>query len=430
MRVRSTVSSAVLALILPAVLAAQKAPVPARSGSAQVPVFEVDPMWPQPLPNRWILGSSAGVTVDPRGHIFVVHLTDSFTPRTEIGLATNPPTGECCAPAPNVLEFDAGGNLVGHWSPATNAQYRWPEMNAGIAADARGNLWIGGSGGADAQILVFSRDGKFVAQFGGKPATSAVAQAGGGDTAYQGVSPGRGGAGRGGRRAATPALPANSNSMESFGGAAGFSFDAKANEAYVADGFRNHRVAVIDMTTGAIKRYWGAYGAKPNDADSAKYDPSSPLPKQFSTVRCAELSNDGLVYVCDARNDRIQVFRRNGTFVKEARVAPRTLGEGSVWDIALSSDPGQRFMYVADGMNMKIHVLDRASLQELTSFGDGGRQPGQFYAVHSVATDSKGNLYTVETYEGKRVQKFVYKGLGAPAKSAVLWPRTGGGASR
>ena len=419
MRVRRIVAAGIVLPFLPVFL---KAPAP-----VQVPQFEVDPMWPQPLPNRWILGSSTGVTVDPRGHIFVVHLMDSFNARTEVGLATNPPTGECCAPAPNVLEFDAGGNLVGHWSAATNAQYRWPETNAGIAADAKGNLWFGGSGGADAQVLVFSRDGKFVAQFGGKPATSAVAQSGGGDTAYQGVSPGRGAAGRGGRRPATPALPANSNGMESFGGAAGFSFDAKANVAYVADGFRNHRVAVVDMATGAIKRYWGAYGGKPNDADSVKYDPKAPLAKQFSTVRCAELSSDGFVYVCDARNDRIQVFRKNGTFVREARVAPQTLGEGSVWGIAFSSDPGQRFLYVADGMNMKIHVLDRATLKELTSFGDGGRQPGQFYAVHSVATDSRGNLYTVETYEGKRVQKFVYKGLGAPAKSAVLWPRTGGG---
>jgi DNA-binding beta-propeller fold protein YncE len=252
---------------------------------------------------------------------------------------------------------------------------------------------------------VFSRDGKFVAQFG-KAATPVVAQ-----TA------------RGGRRPATSALPATSNSTDTFGGVAGFSFDTRANEAYVADGFRNHRVAVIDMATGAIRRYWGAYGAKPDDAAaSAPYDPSASPSRQFSTVRCAELSRDGFVYVCDARNDRIQVFRKDGTFVKEARVAPQTLGEGSVWDIAFSSDPRQRYLYVADGMNMKIHVLDRATLQELTSFGDGGRQPGQFYAVHSIATDSKGNLYTVETYEGKRVQKFIYKGLGEPATATVLWP--------
>lgn len=213
--------------------------------------------------------------------------------------------------------------------------------------------------------------------------------------------------------------------MDSFGGPAGFSFDAKANEAFVADGYRNHRVAVIDMTSGAIKRYWGAYGNKPNDADTAKYEPGGPLPKQFGApVMCAKLADDGLLYVCDTQNDRIQVFKKDGSFVKEKTVAPATRGTGSVWDIAFSRDPQQKYLYVADGMNMKVHVLDRQSLDELTSFGDGGRQPGQFYAVHSIATDSKGNLYTVETYEGKRVQKFVYKGVGPVTKKneGVLWP--------
>jgi len=411
MRVRSILAAAILAW--------------SPAGAQQVPRFEVDPMWPKPFPNRWILGSSTGVAVDGRDHIFLVHLTDSFNPRTEIGLATNPVTGECCAPAPNVLELDAAGNLVNHWG-GPGAGYNWPEMNAGVAVDDSGNVWIGGSGGADTRILEFSRDGRFIAQFGNGATPAATLAARGPDTAYQGVSPGRGAPGRGGRRPATPALPANSTSLNTFGGAAGFSFDMKAHEAYVADGFRNHRVAVIDMTSGAIKRYWGAYGAKPNDADSVAYDPNAAPAKQFSTVRCAKLSADGLVYVCDARNDRIQVFRKDGKFVKEARVAPKTLGAGSVWDIAFSRDPRQRYVYVADGMNMQIHVLDRQSLREVTSFGDGGRQPGQFYAVHSVATDSQGNLYTVETYEGKRIQKFIYRGLGAPPKSAVLWPVQGG----
>jgi DNA-binding beta-propeller fold protein YncE len=222
--------------------------------------------------------------------------------------------------------------------------------------------------------------------------------------------------------------------MDSFGGPAGFSFDAKANEAYVADGYRNHRVAVIDMTTGAVKRFWGAYGNKPDDSDSAKYDPAGPAPKQFGApVRCAQLSTDGLVYVCDTRNDRIQVFKKDGSFVKEKSIAPKTLGMGSVWDIAFSRDPQQKYLYVADGMNMRVYIVDRQSLDVLTSFGDGGRQPGQFYAVHSVATDSKGNLYTTETYEGKRVQKFNFKGIGTvpTANQGVLWPtRAAGGTKR
>jgi len=412
----------------------------AQRDAPKAPRFEVDPLWPKPMPNRWILGSTVGVAVDARDHVFVVHLTDSFTPRTEIGLATNPPTGECCAPAPNVLEYDPAGTLVGHWG-GPGQGYDWPEMNSGLAIDDGGNVWIGGSGGADSRILKFSHDGKFIAQFGKPSAPAAAAPSGRGpDTAYAGVSPGRaggrGGAGRGGRggRASTPALPANSQSMDSFGGPAGFSFDAKANEAYVADGSRNHRVAVIDMTTGAIKRFWGAYGNKPDDSDTAKYDPAGPPPKQFGApVSCAQLSKDGLVYVCDTRNDRIQIFKKDGSFVKEKAIAPKTLGMGSVWDIAFSRDPQQKYLYVADGMNMQIHVVDRQSLDVLTSFGDGGRQPGQFYAPHSVATDSKGNLYTTETYEGKRVQKFNFKGIGAvpAANQGVLWPtRASGGTKR
>lgn len=399
---------------------------------ATAPRLEVDPLWPKPMPNRWILGSTVGVAVDAHDHVFVVHLTDSFTPRTEIGLATNPPTGECCAPAPNVLEYDPAGNLVGHWG-GPGQGYDWPEMNHGIAIDESGNVWIGGSGSADTRILKFTHDGKFIAEFG-KPGVTTAATGGGraADTAYAGVSPGRaagggrGATGRGGRgRGATPALPANSQSMDSFGGPADFSFDAKTNEVYVADGYRNHRVAVIDMTTGAVKRFWGAYGNKPDDASATKYDPAAPPPKQFGTpVSCAQLSNDGLVYVCDTQNDRIQVFKKDGSFVKEKLIAPKTLGTGSVWDIAFSRDPQQKYLYVADGMNMKVHVVDRQSLEVLTSYGDGGRQPGQFYAVHSVATDSKGNVYTTETYEGKRVQKFNYRGVGAvaAANQGVVWP--------
>jgi DNA-binding beta-propeller fold protein YncE len=215
--------------------------------------------------------------------------------------------------------------------------------------------------------------------------------------------------------------------MESFGGAMGFAIDSKANEIFVADGSRNHRVAVVDMNTGAIKRYWGAYGAKPNDADTAKYAPGGAAPKQFGQVRCVRIANDGLVYVCDATNDRIQIFKKDGSFVKEATIAPATRGSGSVWDIAFSRDAGQKYLYVADGANDKVHIVDRESLKELTAFGDGGRQPGLFYAVDGVATDSKGNLYTVETFEGKRLQRFNYKGIAAVTKASqgALWPSTG-----
>ena len=436
-----------------------QASAPGAQASRQAPIFEVDPMWPKPMPNHWLLGSAVGLAVDAKDHVFVVNLTDSFTERTETGADQTPPIGECCFRAPNVLEFDPQGKLVGHWGPQGRPQapgegFTWPTQNHGLAIDAQGNVWIGGSGGTDAQLLKFTREGKFIAAFG-KPGalpsaapvapadTAGAGRAGarggarGGDTAAAGAAGargfavvGRGGGGRGrGRGGAGPSLPPNSGSTESFGAPARIAFDESANEGFVADGFRNRRVAVIDLASGAVKRFWGAYGNRPDDAPLPAYNPEATAAQQFgNAVRCAELSKDGMVYVCDALNDRIQVFRKDGAFVKEQRIAPATRGEGSVWGIAFSRDAQQKYLYVADGSNMKVHVLDRQSLEELTSFGDGGKQPGQFIGVHSIAVDSKGNVYTAESNEGKRVQKFVFKGVGPVTKpnAGVLWPKRTG----
>jgi DNA-binding beta-propeller fold protein YncE len=363
----------------------------AAQGAVQAPRFEVDPFWPKPLPNHWILGSSVGVTVDARDHVFIIHRgAPTLNERTEIGLATTPKTAEdCCLPAPPILEFDPAGNLVGHWG-GPGPGYEWPASNHGVTVDDKGNVWIGGNGKGDAHILKFTRDGKLLMQFG-----------------HAGKSTG-------------------SNDTENFGQVAKIFVDPKANEAYVADGYGNKRVAVIDADTGKFKRYWGAYGNKPDDTDLGKYDPEAPPAPQFRTpVHCAELASDGLVYVCDRPNDRIQVFQKDGKFVKEVFIAKKTLGDGSVWDIAFSRDPQQRYLYLADGKNEKVYILDRDTLKILTSFGDGGRQPGQFFGVHSIATDSTGNIDTTETYEGKRLQKFVYKGLGPVTKAeGVPWPDT------
>jgi len=174
-----------------------------------------------------------------------------------------------------------------------------------------------------------------------------------------------------------------------------------------------------------MKRFWGAYGNKPDDTNTGRYNPAEPLIKQFRTpVHCAVVSNDGIVYVCDRVNDRLQSFTTQGMFLKEVRISPNTLGDGSTWDIAFSNDPQQKFIFLADGKDEKIWILDRQSLEILTSFGDGGKMPGQFYAVHSIATDSKGNVYTTETYRGQRLQKFVYKGLAPVTKpnQGTVWP--------
>ena len=325
----------------------------------QAPRFEVDPMWPKPLPNHWVLGNVIGVGVDARDHVFIVHRQDQLVDGAENGLETG--ISECCRGAPPVLEFDPEGNLVGSWGGPAEG-YTWPASNHGIGIDHQDNIWIGGNGAGDSHILKFTHDGKLLKQIG---------------------LPGKG---------------ANSQSTEHFGRVAKISFDPAANEAYVADGYLNKRVAVLDMSTGVVKRFWGAYGNVPSDTTLPAYDPAKPPDKFFRTpVHCAEPSTDGHVYVCDRVNDRIQVFRKNGTFVKEKIIAPLTRGDGSVWDIAFSRDAEQKYIYLADGKNQRVYVIDRQSLDVLTTFGDGGRQPGQFFAVHSIATDSKGNIFTTET---------------------------------
>jgi DNA-binding beta-propeller fold protein YncE len=357
-------------------------------GTVMAPRFEVDPMWPKPLANHWIYGNVIGVGVDTKDNVYIIHRGAGSLEAKEIYATTNPASSECCVPAPPVVEFDAAGNFVRAWG-GPGQGFEWPDSNHGITPDSKGNVFIGGNGPNDGQVLKFTQDGKFVKQFG---------------FAYAG---------------------AGSNDMWAFKQVAKISLDEAANEAYVSDGYGNHRVAVIDMDSGKIKRYWGAYGNKPDDTNLGRYNPTAPVAQQFrNPVHCAEPSKDGMVYVCDRVNDRIQVFTKDGKFVKEAFVEKNTLGDGAVWDIAFSKDAAQKYFYLADGANEKIHVFDRLSLTELTSFGDGGRQPGQFYAVHSIATDSKGNVYTTETYRGQRLQKFVYKGLAPVTKpnQGTVWP--------
>ncbi len=389
----------------------EKTAVAQQGGGVQAPIFEVDPLWPKPLPNHWVLGNAIGVWVDDQDHIWIVHRSDTLT-GGERGLQLDPPTGECCAAAPPILEYDQAGNLLRHWGGSSGPGYEWPDSNHGIFIDHQGNVWIGGNGGPDSHVLKFTKDGKFLLQSGKKGARQ------------QGMT-------KNAQGQQVPAFVRGSNDMESFGRVAKIWVDPKANEAYLSDGYFNRRVAVLDVATGKMKRYWGAYGSKPDDSvDLGRYDPTAPPAKQFrGPVHCADLSNDGMLYVCDRTADRIQVFTREGKFVKEGFIAKNSLGEGSTWDIAFSRDPQQRYIYLADGRNMKVHILLRDTLEELTAFGDGGRQPGQFFGVHSIATDSKGNIYTTETYEGKRLQKFVFKGMG-PVKQqnqGVVWPRTTGG---
>jgi len=346
------------------------------------PEFRVDPAWPKPLPNHWIVGAVVGVAVDSRDHIWITHRPSTLQPNE---------TRSIWRAAPPVLEFDRDGTLLSWWG-GPGAGYEWPQLEHGIYVDAHDNVWLGAGGDKDAHILKFTRQGKFLLQIG-----------------HQGKG-------------------AGSNDTANLGAAASMVVDEAANELYVADGYVNHRVIVFDAATGVYKRHWGAYGKRPDDTfftsageklpppfsgavqqenKPSLYDPAAPPAPQFRIVHAVRIARDGLVYVCDRTNDRLQVFRKDGTFLQEAFLAKETFGSGSVWDIGFSVDPQQTFAFVIDGTNQQVYVLERKTLKLLRAFGGAGHWAGQFYGAHNLAVDSKGNLFITETYEGKRVQRFV-----------------------
>jgi NHL repeat len=345
---------------------AQSGPAPS---DRKPPDFHVDASWPKPLPNKWIAGQVSGIAVDTHDHVWILHRPATLAADEKSAGAT-PPVAECCIPAPPVIEFDAQGNFVQAWGGAV-AGYDWPTVEHGINVDYQGNVWISGTGAEDGQILEFSSSGKFLRQIG------------------------------------HPNRNAGNNDTATLWKPAAMTVDPKTRELYVADGEGgNRRVIVFDAETGAYKRHWGAYGEKPDEGPAAKYDPDAPTSKVFSSaVHCVSIAKDGLVYVCDRGNNRIQVFHQDGGFVKETVLAKRTLSVGSTSDIGIS--PDQQFLYVADGTNQKVWVLQRNSLEVLGSFGQLGHNAGQFRNIHAIAVDSKGNVYTAEVSEGKRAQKFI-----------------------
>ena len=330
--------------------------------------YAVDPYWPNALPGKWQLGAVAGVAVDRQDHVWIIHRPGSFTD-DEKAASFDPPRASCCVPAPSVIEFDAAGNVLRSWGLAGTG-FDFPRREHGIHVDHQDNVWIAGNHEQDHQILKFTADGRFLLQIG------KAGQTGG------------------------------SNDTRLLGKPAHMEVDAAADELYVADGYGNRRVIVFDATTGAYKRHWGAYGNRPEDAKTT-YDPSAPPSKQFgSPVHCVRLARDGLLYVCDRENNRIQVFRKSGEFVREFFLAKDTRLIGSVWDLVLSPDTNQTYLYVADGANNQVHVLSRETGAEISTFGRNGRMAGQFHWVHNIAVDSKGNLYTAEVDTGKRLQRF------------------------
>jgi DNA-binding beta-propeller fold protein YncE len=408
------VSGTVCALFVAAGFATFAVQHTAAQGRGAAPAYRVDPLWPQPLPNHWVLGSVTGVATDAQDHVWVVHRGADSLEAAEKGMTTNPPTSSiCCTPAPFVLEFDQTGKVVSSFG-GPGQGYQWPQSPGGIAVDAKGNVWItaagldpapppapgargrgdagadaGGRGGrgaaapavADAHVLKFSKSGQFLLQIG------------------------------------TPGKMESGDSQTTLNRPHGIAVDAAANEVYVAD-TGNRRIVVFDADKGTYKRSWGANGEKPG-ADPGAYDPNAAPARQFRDPTCVEIAKDGMVYVCDRSSDRIQVFQKDGKFVKEAAVSKTATGttvtgqfgaldvRGSVWDVAFSNDAQQRYVFVADGVDKQVIVLQRDTLAQVGTVGQGGRQAGRFLVVSTVAVDSRGNLYTGEQHHGKRVQKFV-----------------------
>ena len=425
MHVVSGLSRTSTALLAAAVALTVLAPTLASQGrgATRAPRYQVQALWPRPFANQsWVLGSVTGVTVDGQNHIWVVHRGGDSLENNEKGMMLTPPSSSiCCTAAPFVLEFDQMGALLTSWG-GPGSGYQWPQSPGGLAVDGKGNVWItaaglepapaargrgpadptaseqpaagaaagrrGGGGAAappapaDAHVIKFSHDGKFLLQIG------------------------------------TPGKMDGPDSQTTLNRPSAIAYDAAANEVFVAD-TGNRRIVVFDADTGAHKRHWFAYGEKAAGPASAPYVPGDPPAKSFRDVTCIEIARDGNVYVCDRSSNRIQVFQKNGTFVREATVSKNTLGAtvtgqfgvvssyGSVWDIALSNDAQQRYVFIANGHDKKVHIFQRDNLTEVGTFGSGGRYPGQFLAVGSIAVDAQGNVYTGEQHHGKRVQKFV-----------------------
>jgi len=332
---------------------------------AEPPKFQVDPTWPQTLPSNWIIGTIGGIFVDAQDHIWINQRPSSLDAREKrASTATNV---ICCVPAPPVIEFDQAGKVVQGWG-GDGPNYKWGNDGHGIFVDHNNFVWVGDNVETGGHIHKFTRDGKFVMRLG-KPGT-----------------------------------PGGSNDTEHLNRPADMVVDRDTNEIFVADGYANHRVIVFDAATGAYKRHWGAYGKPPTD-EKINWDPKGPLPQQFGNpVHCITITNDGLVLVCDRSHNRMQMFRKDGTFVREISVlkesAPGTIGSIVKWP-----DAAQTYLLVVDDPNGQFHVINRADGKLMGSYGRVGHQLGEFYNLHFIGIDSKGNVYSAEV-QGKRVQKF------------------------
>jgi len=349
---------AVIALSGHVTAASAQAPLKAPR---MIPHFEVDPSWPK-LPRKWVWGQVSSVSIDSQGHAWILQ-RPSTVRNDQKGMA-----------APPVLEFDEAGNFIQGWG-GPGAGYDWPETEHGIYADPKGFIWLGGNGRTDHALVKFTRDGKFVMQIG-----------------HKGQSKGN-------------------RDTENVNQAADTFVFAPTNELFVADGYGNRRIIVFDADTGAFKRMWGAFANKPEDDDHCdilrKTNFDYPGPQQLSVVHSLRVANDGIVYVADRENRRVQMFTNDGKFIKQLIQGDSLFARS----VALSPDQDQQFLYVGDGDDIKI--VDRKTLEVLGKIN----LPGMKGGGHLINTDAKGNIYVANT--GKGMQKLAFKGMAAPAKAAT-----------
>jgi hypothetical protein len=340
--------------------------------SPHPPEYKVDPTWPT-IPNDWVLGEVTSVSVDRNDNVWVLHVPQSI------------PADQRAKAAPPVLEFDSEGKLLRSWGGSANGA-PWLGREHGIFVDANDFVWLGGRAGwprattpgvSDDMIMKFTMDGELVMQIGRSGAST-----GNLDT-------------------------------ENVHQATDVFVDTQAKEVYVADGYGNKRVIVFDSETGKFKRMWGAFGNPPPPT----FGPNAPTPQpqktpegppEFGLPHAIKVSNDGVVYLADRINNRIQLFTREGEFLRQIRVT----NEGS--DVvpvpagfAFSPDPEQRLLYVVDSGAMRVVIFDRQTMTQVGVVGSKGKNAGEFDIVHHIAVDSKGNLYTAEIVNNRRAQKFV-----------------------
>jgi DNA-binding beta-propeller fold protein YncE len=373
------------------------------------PRYQFDPDWPKlPLPNKWWMMGVTGLAVDKDDNIWVLTRPNDID-ETQNYAELNPPTAECCVRPPAIIEFDQQGNVVNSFNPP---------QGHGMVVDRKGFVWIG----SDTVRKYEGKTGKLVGTIeriperqpgggGGDDAAPAAAPAGrGGGAGAAGAA--RGGGGRGGNAAALAEFRAKypPSTPMIVGGIEEVRTDDAANEIYVLDNYLNGRILVFDMDTLAFKRGWGAYGKPLSEISTTPvttYDPKAPPAKDFINHVTIQISRDGLVYAADRRACRIQVYTKQGKFIKEFFVATETLNRGSAGGIAFSADPQQRYMFISDISNNTIWILNREDGKLLGRIGSAGDNGGQFHGLHMIATDSRGNIYTGEVQAGERVQRFV-----------------------